>query len=131
MEALGTNTAPSPFTPLVAARGPQARRNCRHGAIGGPADAAGTLLSTICGRDTVGGCIGGVAVNTASLLVIQSRSSLFMKSVVIVRNVGLVLWGVLVHAEAVTLLEAGGYGITLACFAWCASEPPPFPTDPA
>jgi hypothetical protein len=42
----------------------------------------------------------GIAVNTASLLVIQSRSSLFMKSLVIVRNIGLVVWGVMVRGSS-------------------------------
>ena len=50
----------------------------------------------------------GVAVNTASLLVIQSRSSLFMKSLVIVRNIGLVFWGVIFYDEQVSALEVGG-----------------------
>ena len=96
-----------------------------HELLGGSAERRNWLaLLILCS------CALGVAVNTASLLVIQSRSSLFMKSVVIVRNVGLVLWGVLVHAEAVTLMEAGGYAITLACFAWCASDPL-FSTAPA
>ena len=45
-----------------------------------------------------------------------------MKSLVIVRNIGLVVYGVLVHHEAVTELEAIGYGVTLAAFTWCASS---------
>ena len=66
MEALGTDLTRVAVYPLFAARRPQTRRNCRHRAIGGPADAAGTLLSTNCGRDTVRGYIGDVEVNTAS-----------------------------------------------------------------
>lgn len=63
-------------------------------------------------------CTLGIAVNTGSLLVMQSYSSLFMKSVVIVRNIGLVMWGVLHYNEAVTMVELMGYSVTLACFAW-------------
>jgi len=64
----------------------------------------------------------GIVVNTASLLVIQSRSSLFMKSLVIVRNVGLVIWGVIVNGEVVSQLEVLGYTITLAAFVWYNHE---------
>ena len=63
-------------------------------------------------------CALGVAVNTGSLLVTQSYSSLFMKSVVIVRNIGLVMWGVGWYGEAVTVVELVGYSVTLSCFAW-------------
>jgi drug/metabolite transporter (DMT)-like permease len=63
-------------------------------------------------------CALGIAVNTGSLLVTQSYSSLFMKSVVIVRNIGLVVWGVAWYGEAVTAVELIGYAVTLTCFAW-------------
>jgi hypothetical protein len=67
-------------------------------------------------------CLLGVAVNASSLLVIQSRSSLFMKSVVLVRNVGLVLYGVGWYNEQVTAVELLGYSCTLGCFAWYNHE---------
>lgn len=63
-------------------------------------------------------CTLGIAVNTGGLLVTQSYSSLFMKSVVIVRNIGLVMWGVGWYGEAVTVVELLGYSVTLGCFAW-------------
>ena len=81
------------------------------------------------GTGSVGTRLGIVAaigalclVNTASLLVIQSRSSLFMKSLVIVRNVGLVVWGVVMHNELVSLVESIGYTVALLSFAWYNHE---------
>ena len=50
-------------------------------AIGGPADAAGTLLSTNCGRDTVRGGIGDVEVNTASTAGLRGANGRWFRNI--------------------------------------------------
>eukprot|EP00756_Hemistasia_phaeocysticola_P061507 Hpha_TRINITY_DN4981_c0_g1::TRINITY_DN4981_c0_g1_i1::g.51531::m.51531 len=60
----------------------------------------------------------GVGVNYLSYAVIKATSSLTFKVVTVMRNIGLVIFGVFAFGEALGLAEAFGFSITLSGFAW-------------
>ena len=60
----------------------------------------------------------GFAVNIATFLVIKTTNSVTLKVLGTARNAGLVLVSSWLYHEAITPLEAAGYGVSLLCFFW-------------
>ena len=58
----------------------------------------------------------GFGVNGMAFMVIQKASSLTLKILGTVKNAGLVWLGVLLFGESVTLMQGGGYIISLVGF---------------
>lgn len=59
----------------------------------------------------------GFLVNFVGLMVIRATSSLTLKILATIRNVGLVIVSVLLFSEVVTALQAFGYGVSIIGFA--------------
>jgi hypothetical protein len=62
-------------------------------------------------------CILSIAINFAGFWVVKVSSSLLLKVLGTVRNAFLIVWGMMVYGEEVTMQSTVGYAITLLCFA--------------